>query len=151
VSRAATFAGFLSFGDCTMTSDEGRELVSIDIQPHPLPEAVRAAIVGGYGGPELADDRRQGRLPGGIALAPGGRASRSPRPFTIITAGWAPENAGLGAEDVGRRFAASTACADAADRAGLAGDIEVWLMPVVTFMYDYLITPAGDWPPAVTS
>ena len=36
----------------------------------------------------------------------------------------------------------------AADDAGLPGGaLECWLLPVVSIQFDYLITPAGDWPP----
>jgi hypothetical protein len=69
---------------------------------------------------------------------------RSPRPYVIVTTGFDPAQAGWSMEDIGRSFAA--ACEVPA--AAVPGDaLEVWLLPVVSFQLDYLITPAGEWPP----
>jgi hypothetical protein len=140
--RTATFAGFLNPNDFTMADG----MVSIDFHPPgPFPSlppglAEQIAAIPGAGTLKVAP------LAHGVALD--GTTIRSPRPYTILSASWASEDAGLGAEDVGRKFAASCLPANAADEVGLPGDaLECWLLPVVSFMFDYLITPAGDWPP----
>lgn len=110
--------------------------------------ATRTATFAGFLGPNDC------RLSDGLAFidiqAAGGKAldgtsTRSPRPYTIITTGWGKDDAGQGIEHLGCRFAEHNAPL-LADR--VPGDaLECWLLPVVTFSLDYLITPAGDWPP----
>lgn len=137
--RTATFAGFLNPNDFTVTGS----MVSIDFQaPGPTPPGLAewAITVPGAGTLKVAPPAH------GIALD--GTTARSPRPYTILSASWATEDAGLGTEDVGRKFAASFMPGKAADDAGLPGGaLECWLLPVVSIQFDYLITPAGDWPP----
>lgn len=142
--RTATFAGFLGLSDAVMADG----LVSIDIRPRDIlssltPESAQQIrhAAGEHG---LNTQQLQG---GGIALD--GNGVRSPRPFTIITTGWDASNAGLGAEDVGRRFAEHIVPLAAESVPGDA--LECWLLPVVSFQFDYLITPAGDWPPLETA
>jgi hypothetical protein len=137
--RPATFAGFLNPNDFTITDG----MVSIDFQaPGPFPPGLAEWIIGVPGGGTLKV------APPAHGIALDGTTARSPRPYAILSASWASEDAGLGAEDVGRKFAASVMPGRAADDANLPGGaLECWLLPVVSFMFDYLITPAGDWPP----
>lgn len=79
----------------------------------------------------------------GTMVRPGAPA-RSARPFVVVTAYWTAGWAGRGADDIGREFAAARA-PDHAD--GVPGEsLEVWSLPVVTTAFDFLITPAGEWP-----
>ena len=141
--RTATFAGFLNPNDFTIADG----MASIDFQaPGPFPPGLAewAITIPGGGTLKVAPPAH------GIALD--GTTARSPRPYTILSASWATENAGLGAEDMGRKFAASALPGKAADDAHLPGGVlECWLLPMFSFMFDYLITPAGDWPPLVTA
>lgn len=145
-ARAATFAGFLGFGDYVMTAG----CVSIDIRPRDalssLPPHAAQQIRDAVSAHGLQLPLVQG---GGISLD--GTATRTPRPFAIASSPWKAENAGSGAEDAGRAYAARAAPAEA-DRAGLPGNaLEAWLLPVTTFTFEYLITPAGEWPPVTDS
>ncbi len=109
--RMATFAGYLGFGDATISGDGETPLVAIRVEKGTV-------------------------MDGGPAMRPGRR-------YTTETAGWSPEAAGHPADDLCRRYARESAPA-AAERAGLpSGPLEVWLMPVVTFSFDFLIIAAG--------
>ena len=69
-----------------------------------------------------------------------GATARSLRPGKVTCIPWA-EFAGLGAEDIVNRLA------PAAAEGFLPGhDLEVWLLPVVSFEFEILLTPAGEWP-----
>jgi hypothetical protein len=112
-------------------------------------ESARTAAFAGFlglGDAILIGDQVRIDVRNGTALA---GAVRSPRSFAIVSASWSDEMSGLGPTDIGRRFAASPEPARVAEHAALqAGLLEVWLMPVVSFSFDYLITPAGESPPA---
>jgi hypothetical protein len=89
----------------------------------------------GTDSPLVAISVRTGTPPG---------AKRSRRPFAIASHSWLTGDAELGIEDTGRKFAAEHAVAAGEDLPGDA--LEAWLLPVLGFRLDYLITPAGDWP-----
>lgn len=132
LTRTATFAGFLGFEDCCADPATG----TVTIQ---RPGRNRHAAMEG-----LPLEQLRAALRAMPALPP---VSRSARPFTTETQSWLAESAGLGAEDLGREFAAKVA-PQAAARAGLPGEtLECWLLPVTDFSFRYLITPAGEWPP----
>jgi hypothetical protein len=63
---------------------------------------------------------------------------RSPRRFVIVTSAMTSQQAGRSVADVARDMAASPAAEEAA--AGLDVPLEVWLMPVVSFTWEWLIT-----------
>ncbi len=70
--------------------------------------------------------------------------TRSLRPFAITSGPW-HYGEGRSIEDIGSRFAENLPPGDAEDVPGDA--LELWLLPVVSPVFEYLITPAGDWPP----
>lgn len=133
--RTITFAGPLGFGDVTL-SDDG--MVTIDREPHD------------YLGEFLAREAGQAALAaGGAALAAAKRtseawtaypaASRSARHGMRVQACWSLESAGKNIGDVCRDISASLPGLDDFEP---GSDLETWLLPLVDFTLQFLVTPA---------
>ena len=130
--RTVTFAGHLDPGD--MSAEDG--MVTIHRQESDRLDALLGRL------PEDSRERLRALadpLPRRKMIAP--PAFRSPRPGKLKRLPWMAEFAGLGIEDIIAREA------PAAAEGFLPGrDLEVWLLPVVSFEFEILLTPAGEWP-----
>jgi len=144
--RDVVFAGGLEFGDYWSLSEgsvvidrKERDLLASRVAS--LPAGLRASLT------EVLE-----KLPSGVTIASSagqryGATSRSQRPCAILDVMWAAAFTGLGIEDIATRMAPAVAAK--ADEAGLPAGcgLEVWCLPVVDATFQFLITPAGEWPP----
>jgi hypothetical protein len=147
MTRNITFAGPLEFGDVTLagTDTEGRSLVAIERKPRGeiLAERVRDL---------LPDDQRH-LVDGYVAAVPPnaldmwGPAIRSARLCAQVRVPWSNELAGMSIADIAARIQFSDLLADFEP----GSDLEAWSLPLVTFTFDFLATPADLVPATLAS